>query len=93
MTLRELNEALTCCMFHYTGGMFESLSLEECPCKCACKNCEMIPETPVLIRMQDIGNKIKEENVLFEFLKELNEKKTIGQSAAAHDTNDVIPDS
>ena len=65
----DLEEALTHCIYHYKGGMFEHLGYDICPCQCYCINCEMIPENEVGIRMQEIGFNITEKNVMFEFLE------------------------
>jgi hypothetical protein len=78
LTLNDLNDALNCCIYHFTGGFYESMG-EICPCNCICENCEMIPEHPVHIRMQEICKTMAEENVMTEFIekfsKETNDQK------------------
>ena len=74
----DIEEALTYCLYHFKGGMKESLGFEVCPCNCYCENCELIPEDPIGIRMQSLGKTIGEENVMIEFnekysTKEINE--------------------
>lgn len=79
----DIEEALTHCIYHYKGGMFEHLGYDYCPCQCHCINCEMIPENDIGIRMQEIGFNLTEKNVMFEFiennpnfkLKAINETK------------------
>lgn len=67
--LSELSEALNCCDFHFYGGFTEDMG-DICPCNCFCNNCEMIPQSEVLVRMQEIGQNMTEENVINEFIEE-----------------------
>lgn len=81
ITFEDLFDALTFCKFHFNGeGFYESMG-EMCPCNCICINCEMIPENPIGIKMQEIGKTMGEENVMTEFIekfaKEDNEQKEI----------------
>ena len=70
ITEKDINDALVFCKYHFFGGLHESLGLDRCPCNCYCESCELIPESQVFIRMQEIARDMEEENVLTEFLEE-----------------------
>jgi hypothetical protein len=72
----DLTDALTYCKYHFYGNMLESEGLDKCPCNCHCINCELIPESPVLVRMQEIGKDMTEENVFNEFVEKYCEKNS-----------------
>ena len=78
ISLEDIQDALTYCIYHYKGFMFESLGLDECPCNCYCRNCEMIPESEVFVRMQDIAQNMGEENVFNEFIEQYTTKERDG---------------
>lgn len=86
----DLGEALTYCIYHFEGGRLESKDGEEnCPCLCLCTNCELLPESPVLVRMQEIGQNIAEENVFNEFIEKYGKKENIGQSGQTFNTDNI----
>lgn len=89
ITIDDIEEALKYCIFHFKGGMIESLGYEECPCKCYCQACEMIPEHPIGIEMQKIAENITEKNVFDEYL----ERTTNGQSSKPCNSDNSITSS
>lgn len=74
----DIKQALTYCIFHFKGGMLESLGYDECPCGCHCISCELIPENEIGIRMQELGETISEENVMNDFIEEYGKKEIHG---------------
>ncbi len=87
--MNDIEDALAHCIFHFKGGMLESFGLEECPCKCYCISCEMIPEHPIGIEMQNIAENMTEKNVFDEYL----ERTTNGQSSRPCNSDNSIADS
>lgn len=70
LDIEDIYTALMFCIYHFKGGRVESASDDEmCPCNCHCESCEMIPESEVLVRMQEIGQTMTEENVMNEFVE------------------------
>ena len=68
INLDDIKEALTYCIYHFKGGgLFENIA-DECSCKCLCQACEMIPTSDISKLMQEIGEDITEENVIFELI-------------------------
>ncbi len=70
LTLKELTEAINKCHFHFHGNLLESFGLNECPCECYCKSCEVIPESAIPKRMQELARDMNEENVMNEFIEQ-----------------------
>lgn len=66
----DLEDAITFCKYHFTGGLLESFGLEMCPCNCYCESCEVIPTEVVSMRMQEIASEMGEENVFNEFIEQ-----------------------
>lgn len=66
---KDLSEALIFCIYHFKGGLKESIA-DECPCRCLCESCEVIPENPIGVRMQEIATHMKEKNVILDFFDE-----------------------
>jgi|SRR6185312_2125653 len=77
LTINDLKDALNCCIYHFTGGFYESMG-EICPCNCICENCEMIPEHPIGKKMQEIGKTMGEENVMTKFIEQFAKEKKDG---------------
>jgi len=67
INLEDIEQAFTFCIYHFKGGFYDELG-EVCPCNCHCESCEMIPTNNVGKRMQEIGEEITEENVIFELI-------------------------
>ncbi len=70
LRLSDIKEALTYCIYHFKGGGFYESMGEECPCNCRCQACEMIPETLIPKRMQELCATMTEENVFDEFKRQ-----------------------
>ena len=68
--INDINDALSCCDFHFSGGMYESFGLEICPCNCYCQSCEVIPESAIPVRMQELARDMNEENVMNKFIEQ-----------------------
>lgn len=75
VTMDDIQDAFIYCIYHFDGKRLESIDgNEQCPCNCWCEKCEMIPESSVLIRMQELGTSITNENVMNEFIEQYSLK-------------------